>query len=66
MSAVYRTYAEAYNNACGRARATGLDVAIRAGKEYGRKVFRVSFASRNDSDYSRAEIVTPQHAKGKE
>jgi len=36
-----------------------LDVAIRKVKEFGKLGYNVSFASRNDSDYARAEIVKP-------
>lgn len=46
-----------------KADATGLDVAIRACREYGRKVFNVSFACRNDSGYNRAEIVRPARGR---
>ncbi len=35
------------------------DVAIRAGREYGRRVYAVRLASVNDSDYYWAEIVQP-------
>lgn len=43
-----------------RADRTRLDVAIRRTKEYGRDGYNVSFASHNDSDYTLAEIVTPE------
>jgi hypothetical protein len=36
-----------------------LPVAIRKAREFGRDGFNVSFASRNDSDFDRAEIVNP-------
>ena len=52
-------YHEAHAHAAKRATDTGLPVAIRACKEYGKPGFNVSFASRNDSDYARAEIVRP-------
>lgn len=54
---------EFYRNAVQEARVmatkTGLDMAVRRVKEYGRDGYNVSFASRNDSDYARAEIVKP-------
>ena len=58
----YRDYDDAVIEAATRATRDGLDVAIRKCKEYGRIVFNVSYASRNDSDYARAEIITPQTA----
>ena len=42
-----------------RANSTGLNVAIRAAREFGKNGFNVSFASSSDSDYSLAEIVRP-------
>lgn len=50
-------YEQAVRYAREQARATGLDVAIRKCREYGRTVYNVAFACRNDSDYARAEIV---------
>ena len=48
-----RSYAEkTANDTCN-------DMAIRVVKEFGVKGFNVSFASKNDSDYARAEIVIP-------
>ena len=40
---------------------TCLDIAIRKVKEYGRVRYSISFAARNDSDYTRAEIVRPEN-----
>lgn len=37
----------------------GLDMTIRKVREYGRVKYAVGLASRNDSDYARAEIVRP-------
>src|SRR5712692_43216 len=55
-----RAYEEARAEAQKRANSSGLDVAIRRVKEFGKDGFNVSFASKNDSDYARAEIVTPE------
>ena len=63
MSWRFADYHEAYNAAVDKARSCGLDVAIRFVKEYGKAGYNVSFASRNDSDYARAEIVTPKHPR---
>lgn len=51
---------EAHRYAQDKADRSGLDVAIRRVKEYGRDGFNVSYASVNDSDYARAEIVQPR------
>jgi len=59
MSQAFPDYNDAHRAASAKAREHGSDVAIRKGKEYGRTVYRVSFASRNDSDYALAEIVRP-------
>jgi len=59
MSAVFDTWKEAHNAAKEKATRYNLDVAIRKVKEYGKIRFVVSFACRNDSDYARAEIITP-------
>ena len=56
MSEPFETWREAHEEAERRA-STGVDVAIRRGVEFGRVVFRVSYACRTDSDYSLAEIV---------
>ena len=53
-------YCEAAKAARAQANASSLDVAIRAVKERGKLGFNVEYASRNDSDYARAEIVTPE------
>ena len=42
---------------------TGLNVAIRRVREYGKEKFNVNFASGNDSDYARAEIVKPNKSQ---
>lgn len=59
----FTDYGDAAKEARARANASGLDVAIRATKEYGKRGFNVSYASRNDSDYARAEIVTPDRPR---
>ena len=59
MADRFITYETAYSAARDRANSSGLDVAIRKTKEYGRLGLNVSYASRNDSDYARAEIVNP-------
>mgnify|MGYP001618542444 CR=1 FL=1 len=64
MSDFFRDWKEAHAHAQAKADRLGLDVAIRATREYGRKGFAVHLASRNDSDYAIAEIVKP--AAGKE
>jgi hypothetical protein len=55
----YLDWKEARQAAQSQANKYGLDVAIRGVREYGKLGYNVSFASRNDSDYARAEIVTP-------
>ncbi len=37
----------------------GLDVALRAVREYGKAGYSYKLASVNDSDYARAEIIRP-------
>lgn len=64
MSEFFRDWSDAHRHAEEKANRLGLDVAIRATKEYGKKGFAVHLASRNDSDYALAEIVKP--AAGKE
>lgn len=58
-----RAYEEALAEARERASRSSLDVAIRRCKEFGRDGFNVGYASRNDSDYALAEIVTPDNAR---
>ena len=55
----YETWKEAHAEAARKAKRLGLDVAIRATREYGKLGFNVSLASHNDSDYARAEIGRP-------
>lgn len=55
----FSDYDEARRNAGGVAKRSNMDVAIRATKEYGKLGFNVGYASKNDSDYARAEIVKP-------
>lgn len=62
----FTDYQDAANYARQRATASGLDVAIRRTREYGRDGYNVSYASRNDSDYARAEIVRPSEPKGRQ
>lgn len=63
MSTRYANYEDAYDAAVTRARTANIDVAIRRTSEYGKWGYNVSYASRNDSDYVRAEIVTPNHPR---
>ena len=63
MSTRFTDYLEAAAEARTRANASGLDIAIRATTEYGKRGFNVSYASRNDSDYARAEIVKPEEGE---
>jgi len=60
MSERYSTWKEAHDAAVRKARLLGCDVAIRGVKEYGRLGYNINIASRNDSDYAKAEIVTPR------
>jgi hypothetical protein len=60
MSQTFTDWRSARAFAIQRARSLHLDMAIRAVKEYGRKAYNVTIACRNDSDYARAEIVTPR------
>jgi len=55
----FTDYHEASAVARLKAREMKMDVAVRAQTEFGKKGFNVSLASRNDSDYARAEIVHP-------
>ena len=55
----FASWNEAHAEAQKMADDTGQNVAIRTVKEYGKTGYNVSFASSNDSDYSRAEIVKP-------
>ena len=58
---VHREWKDAHNEAQKLANDTKLDLAIRKVKRLGPgHEFVVSFASRNDSDYERAEIVRPE------
>ena len=59
----HSTWEEAHATAQKLADQTGQDVAIRRVREYGKDGFNVSYASRNDSDYARAEIVKPSKYK---
>lgn len=59
MATRHATWKEAHIEAATLANRHKLDVAIRAVKEYGKLGYNVSFASVNDSDYARAEIVRP-------
>lgn len=63
MSTRFINYHDAYDAAQSRAKQYNMDVAIRKVKEYGKLGYNVSFASRNDSDYALAEIVTPTAIK---
>lgn len=58
----YGQWKDAHEAAQRWADESGLDVAIRRVREFGRDGFNVSFASRNDSDYAKAEIVRPAAA----
>lgn len=60
----FATWEKAHTEAQQRANTTGLDVAIRKVREFGCVGFNVAFASRNDSDYARAEIVKPEKPCG--
>ncbi len=53
----FDTYHEAKQDADRRASGQPLDIAIRRCVEYGHVVYVVRYASRNDSDYAKAEIV---------
>lgn len=59
MSSRHESWSSAHAEAATLATKTGLDVAIRAVREYGKLGYNVSFASVNDSDYAKAEIVRP-------
>lgn len=60
MTSRFLNWHEARNHAQARANRDRLDVAIRGVREYGHDGYNVSLASRNDSDYARAEIVRPE------
>ena len=55
----FTDYRDAYDEAQRRAVRLQIDQAIRVVKWYGKLRFCVACASRNDSDYARAEIVKP-------
>ena len=55
-------YADASREAHKLANESGLDVAIRKAKEFGKTGYNVGYASKNDSDYATAEIVRPAAA----
>jgi hypothetical protein len=59
MSKRFIDWEKARDYAVKLAKDLNLDVAIRGTKEFGRKGCSVSLASKNDSDYSTAEIVKP-------
>lgn len=59
MDNFYTDWKAAHAVAAEKATRLGLDVALRAVKWYGKKGYTVTLASRNDSDYARAEIVRP-------
>jgi len=63
MSTRFTDWKAAHAMATARARATGLDVAIRKVKEFGKTGYNVSFAAWNDSDYALAEIVRSDGAR---
>lgn len=59
MSQRYTEWRDAQRAAAEMATRLNLDVAIRFVKEYGNGGYNVSLACRNDSDYTRAQIVHP-------
>jgi hypothetical protein len=59
MDNFYTTWQAAHAAAADKATRLNLDVALRAVKWYGKRGFTVTLASRNDSDYARAEIIRP-------
>ncbi len=59
MSTRYLEWKDAREAAIKKSQESGLNVAIRKVKEFGKIGFNVSFACHNDSDYFFAEIVTP-------
>jgi len=61
----FDSYHDAASAARARANQTGHDVAIRKASKYDRPGFIVRFASINDSDYARAEIVKPDQPKAR-
>lgn len=63
MSAIFEKWTDARICAERKAERTRLDVAVRKVREYGKVLYAVSLASRNDSDYTLAEIVRPLLAK---
>ena len=58
----FTDWKEAHAAAVEYANFAKMDVALRAVKEFGKRGFSISIASRNDSDYARAEIVRPGDA----
>ena len=55
----FSTYTEAIAEARRMATASRIDVAIRRASRFDAPGFVVAYASRNDSDYTLAEIVRP-------
>ena len=55
----FNDWADAHRYAIDLANQVNLDVAILKVRWDSRTFYSVSFASRNDSDYANAEIVTP-------
>jgi hypothetical protein len=55
----FTDWKDAHTAAVEYARDTQHDVALRRVREFGKTGFNISLASRNDSDYALAEIVTP-------
>ena len=64
MATLFTNYHDAARAARKQATGHGLDVAIRKIKSFGTTQYAVSFASVNDSDYARAEIVRPNEPEG--
>ena len=59
MAQRFTDYQIARTEAQRMANGARIDVAIRFVREYGKDGYNVGYASRNDSDYARAEIVRP-------
>ncbi len=59
MSSVHSTWQSASVRAAELVEDTGLNVAIRKAREFGKERFVVSLASNDGSDLARAEIVKP-------
>ena len=55
----FTDWKEAHTFAVRYARQLHMDVALRKVRHYGKPLFAVTLASRNDSDYVMAEIVRP-------